>query len=218
MKTRSKFYVMKYVRYILCSVFALWSSILCADDPLQKLIEGNIRYTKSETICHTDWDVKRAALIEKQKPFAVIICCSDSRVPPEIIFDQALGALFVVRLAGNVVDEVALGSIEFGVSVLKASLIMVLGHSNCGAIDAALKGAKFDNHIQDVVDSVQPAVKAVNGESGDLLEKAIKANVRFVASQLKCAQPVIAPMVRRDAVKIVGGYYNLDTGKVDLID
>ncbi|MEI8365128.1 MAG: carbonic anhydrase [Parachlamydiaceae bacterium] len=208
---------MKISKIIFLFCIIGWGS-LCAEDPLQKLMDGNTRYVNSETICHTDWNVKRAALVQKQNPFAVIICCSDSRVPPELIFDQALGALFVVRIAGNVIDDLALGSVEYAVSNLKASLIMVLGHSNCGALSAALTETKFDNHIQDIMESLQPAVQAVKGESGDLLEKATKANVRFVISQLKCARPILAPLVLKDSLKIVGGFYKLDSGHVELVN
>ncbi len=94
----------------------------------------------SATVCHEDWSAKRLAQTQGQAPFAVIVTCSDSRVPPEIIFDQALGDLFVIRVAGNVVDDFAIGSIEYGVTVLGADTVLVLGHSNCGAVDGALKG------------------------------------------------------------------------------
>lgn len=189
-----------------------------SDDAMEKLTQGNQRYVNSETVCHDDWSAKRMAHAQQQKPFAVIVTCSDSRVPPEIIFDQTLGALFVVRVAGNVVDDFAIGSIEYGVKVLGANLILVLGHSNCGAVDAALKGLKFDNHIQTVLTAIQPAVEATKDESGNLLEKTTKANVRNVKERLKRSKPVLAQLIENGTLRILGGYYNLDTGKVEFLD
>jgi carbonic anhydrase len=187
-----------------------------AKDPLDRLIQGNSRYVNSQTVCHNDWTVKRSALLQSQKPYAVIVCCSDSRVPPELIFDQTLGDLFVVRVAGNVIDDFAIGSVEYGVDVLGANLVMVLGHSQCGAVNAALSGKTFDDHIQDVVNAIKPAVTAVKGESGDLLEKAIKANIKNVAAQLKASKPILGNLVEKGTLKIVEGYYQLDTGKVEI--
>src|SRR5262249_8904804 len=151
---------------------------------------------------------------EVQNPFAVIVSCSDSRVPPEIIFDQALGELFVVRMAGNIVDDFAIGSIEYGVSVLGANLILVLGHSNCGAVDAAMKGLKFDNHIQEVLNAIRPAI----GDVKDGLENAIKANVKKVEETLKTSKPVLSNLIEKGSLRVVGGYYDLSTGKVELLD
>lgn len=189
-----------------------------AKNPLERLVQGNQRYVTSKTVCHEDWAAKRAALLENQKPFAVIVTCSDSRVPPEIIFDQSLGDLFVVRVAGNIVDDFAIGSIEYGVNVLGANTVLVLGHSNCGAVDAALKGMKFDNHIQEVVDAIKPAVAATKKESGNLLEKTIKANVKFVEEKLKSSKPLLAKLVEKGTLRIAGGYYDLESGKVEFLE
>ena len=172
----------------------------------------------STTVCHDDWTAKRTALLNNQKPFAVIVACSDSRVPPEIVFDQSLGDLFVVRVAGNIVDDFAVGSIEYGVNVLGANLVLVLGHSNCGAVDAAVKGMKFDNHIQEVLNAIQPAVVATKGESGNLLEKTIKANVKIVEEKLKTSKPVLAKLIEQGTLRISGGYYDLESGKVEFLD
>jgi carbonic anhydrase len=185
---------------------------------LDKLIEGNNRYVNSETVCHEDWSAKRLAKAEGQAPFAVIVTCSDSRVPPEIVFDQALGALFVVRVAGNIVDDFAIGSIEYGVSVLGADLILVLGHSGCGAVEGALKGLKFDNHIQEVLNAIQPAVQASKKEKGDALENAIRANVKYVEAKLSKSRPVLANLLKEGNLTIVGGYYDLSSGKVDFFE
>ena len=184
----------------------------------ERLNQGNHRYVTSTTVCHDDWSAKRTALVQNQRPFAIVVSCSDSRVPPEIVFDQTLGALFVVRVAGNIVDDFAIGSIEYGVKVLGANLVLVLGHSNCGAVDAALKGMKFDNHIQSVLTAIQPAVNATKGQSGDLLEKTIKANVRNVEEMLRRSKPVLADLLEKGTLQIVGGYYDLESGKVEFLD
>ena len=181
----------------------------------EKLKQGNKRYVNSTTVCHEDWTAKRTALVDKQKPFAIIVSCSDSRVPPEIIFDQTLGHLFVVRVAGNIVDDFAIGSIEYGVSILGANLIVVLGHANCGAVDAALKGMKFDNHIQEVLNDIEPAVMATKGQRGNPLELATKQNVRNVKDTLKTSKPVLAKGFADGSLQIEGAYYHLDTGKVE---
>lgn len=187
-------------------------------NPLERLTQGNQRYVTSTTVCHEDWTAKRSALLENQKPFAVIVACSDSRVPPEIIFDQSLGDLFIVRVAGNVIDDFAIGSIEYGVNILGANLVLVLGHSNCGAVNAALKGMKFDNHIQEVVNAIQPAIAATKGESGNLLEKATKANIKIVEEKLKSSKPLLAKLMEQGTLRILGGYYDLESGKVELLN
>lgn len=186
-------------------------------DPLERLKQGNERYVNSDTVCHEDWTAKRVALADSQKPFAIIVSCSDSRVPPEIIFDQTLGHLFIVRVAGNIVDDFAIGSIEYGASVLGAELIVVLGHANCGAVDAALKGMKFNNHIQEIVSDIQPAVTAIKGKLGNSLELATKQNVRNVEETLKKSRPLLAKLFEEGNLKIEGGYYHLDTGKVEFL-
>lgn len=198
------------------SIFAV--DTMLDKTPLNKLIEGNLRYVNSTTVCHEDWSAKRLAQVKGQKPFAVIVTCSDSRVPPEIIFDQVLGDLFVIRVAGNVVDDFAIGSIEYGITVLGADLVVVLGHSNCGAVDGALKGLKFDNHIQEVLNAIQPAIASVKDSGGDVLEKATKANVANVEKILQTSKPVLAKLHAEGKIGILGAYYDLATGKVEFID
>lgn len=186
-------------------------------DPFKELMDGNARYVSSTTICQTDLHNRRAELVQKQNPFAVIVCCSDSRVPPEIVFDQHLGDLFVVRVAGNVIDTLALGSIEYAVQVLGSRLVMVLGHANCGAVNAALSGAKAPGHVEDILEKIQPAVEAARHDHGDLLENAIKANVRNSVAAIQGSEPILKPLVAKEKIKVVGGYYHLDSGKVELI-
>ncbi len=218
----SKFPIKLCIASLLLAFNPLSLSAVENENPIknsfERLIQGNQRYVNSNTVCHEDWTAKRAAQAEGQAPFAIIVTCSDSRVPPEIIFDQALGALFVVRVAGNVVDDLAVGSIEYGADILGANLILVLGHSNCGAVKAALKGMKFDNHIQNVLTAIQPAVNATKGQSGDLLEKTIRANVILVEEKLKTSKPVLANLLEKGTVRIIGAYYDLTSGKVDFLE
>lgn len=221
----NKFYIQLSFALSLTSI-ALLSPMLSlsaveanpSKNPLERLKQGNERYVTSTTVCHEDWTAKRSAVVQNQRPFAIIVSCSDSRVPPEIVFDQTLGALFVVRVAGNIVDDFAIGSIEYGVNVLGANLILVLGHSNCGAVDAAVKGLKFDNHIQSILTEIQPAVNATKGESGNILEKATKMNVRNVEERLRRSKPVLANLIEKGTVQIIGGYYDLESGKVEFLN
>jgi carbonic anhydrase len=165
-----------------------------------------------------------AALAEGQRPEAVIIGCSDSRVPPEILFDQGVGDLFVVRVAGNVVSgagAVVKGSIEYAVAELQVPLIMVLGHSNCGAVKAAV--THIDEHdplpgaINDLVGLIKPAVERVQTRPGDKLDNAIRANVALGVERLKSMAPILATAESEGRLKIVGATYELRTGRVSLV-
>lgn len=200
------------------SMVSLSAQVSSGKNAFDKLVAGNQRYINSETVCHEDWSAKRLAQAKGQAPFAVIVTCSDSRVPPEIIFDQALGDLFVIRVAGNVVDDFAIGSVEYGVTVLGADTILVLGHSKCGAVEGALKGLKFDNHIQEVLNAIQPAIEVTKRGSENVLEKAIKENVMLVERTLKTSKPVLAKLQDQGKLTILGAYYDLATGKVEFLD
>lgn len=201
------------------------TSVETSDQALEKLMEGNKRYmigTKSGHARRTE--ERRIEVAEKQYPFAVILACSDSRVAPEIIFDQGMGDIFVVRVAGNIVNPAnygVLGSIEYGALVLGAPLIMVLGHSRCGAVAAAIealqKGTTFPGSINNIVNTIKPAVEAVKGQPDDLLHNSILSNVKFGVDKLNGSAPVIGGMVKEGKVKIVGANYDLKTGKVELV-
>jgi carbonic anhydrase len=162
---------------------------------------------------------RREELANVQHPFAVIVGCSDSRVPPEIVFDQGLGDLFVVRVAGNVIDDHALGSTEYAVDHLGVRLIVVLGHQSCGAVKAARETiaakSKAPGHIQSLVTAIRPAVEAT--AKGDL-EATIKANVKDVVQALRSSTPILKAKVDSGDVRVVGAYYNLDTGAVTFLD
>jgi carbonic anhydrase len=195
------------------------------DQALKKLMEGNERYLKKPKSGHAGrTEERRIEVAEKQYPFAVILACSDSRVAPEVIFDQGLGDIFVVRVAGNIVNPTnygVLGSIEYGVLVLGAPLIMVLGHSRCGAVAAAIealqKGTKFPGSINNIVNTIKPAVEAVKDQPGDLLNNSIISNVKTGVNKLNGSVPVIADMVNEGKVKIVGANYDLKTGEVKIV-
>ncbi len=188
-----------------------------ADQALRTLIDGNKRYASLKQK-HPNQGLKRRAEVSKgQKPFAVIVGCSDSRIPPEILFDQGLGDIFVIRVAGNIVDDVALGSIEYAVDHLGATLVVVLGHSKCGAVTATVQGGEAHGHIGSIVKAIVPAVKKAKGKKGDLTDNAIRANVELVSKQVKTSTPILAKLVRAGKVKVVGAYYDIDSGLVEIL-
>ena len=162
---------------------------------------------------------RRAELTKSQHPFAIILSCSDSRVPPELVFDEGLGDLFIVRVAGNVLNDEGLGSIEYGVDVLGARLIVVLGHQSCGAVDAAMKTVaakgKAPGHIQSLVTAIKPVVVATPKAD---LETTIKANVKHVADALRSSTPILKGKVDSGDIQVIGGYYTLDSGAVTFLD
>ena len=162
---------------------------------------------------------RRAELIKSQHPFAIILSCSDSRLPPELVFDEGLGDLFIVRVAGNVLNDEGLGSIEYGVEVLGARLIVVLGHGSCGAVDAAMKTiaakGKAPGHIQSLVTALKPVVNSTPKAD---LETMIKANVKHVVDALRSSTPILKARVDSGEVQVTGGYYTLDTGAVTFLD
>jgi carbonic anhydrase len=162
---------------------------------------------------------RRGELTKSQHPFAIILSCSDSRVPPELVFDEGLGDLFIVRVAGNVLNDEGLGSIEYGVEVLGARLIVVLGHQSCGAVDAAMKTVaakgKAPGHIQSLVTAIKPVVDST--PKGDL-DTTIKANVKHVVDALRSSRPILKAKVDSGDVQVTGGYYTLDTGAVTFLE
>jgi carbonic anhydrase len=190
-----------------------------ADDALRRLMSGDKRFVagKSEEPHGAALVERRHTLAKDQKPFAVIVSCSDSRVPPELVFDASLGDIFVVRTAGEVVDAVGLGSIEYAIEHLGTRLVVVLGHQRCGAVSAAVSGATETGDIPDVLKAILPAVEETKGQSGDQIDNAVRANARDIAKHLQNAGPIIPPLVQTGEVKIVAAYYSLDTGRVELL-
>ncbi|CAN5910053.1 carbonic anhydrase [soil metagenome] len=213
---------MKSTIALACIITCAIATVNLAETPApaqwQRLLEGNSRFVSGQ-LQHPNQDAKRRSEVSSgQKPFAVIIGCADSRAAPEILFDEGLGDLFVVRLAGNIVDDAALGSVEFAVAKLGARIIVVLGHEKCGAVSAAVdavRGAAAPpGHIGAIVDAIKPAAASVHGKDGDELDNAVRANVLAVLERLKTASPVLTPLLQSGELSLVGARYDLDDGKV----
>ena len=190
-------------------------------DALKRLMEGNARYA-ANTPNERDFSAGRAARAQAQYPIAAILGCADSRVAPELTFDQAPGDLFVVRVAGNIVTPDLLASLEYGVQFLGAPLIIVLGHSGCGAVDAAIKVLKtkavLPGKLPQLVSAIKPAVVAVEKmQTGTLLDNAIAENVRRQVARLKSSPPVVQKSYTARKIDIVGGVYDIATGKDTLM-
>lgn len=190
-------------------------------DALKRLMDGNARYA-ANTPNERDFSSGRAARAQAQYPVASILSCADSRVVPDLVFDQSPGNLFVVRVAGNIVTPDLLASLEYGVQFLGSPLIVVVGHSGCGAVDAAIKvlktGAKLPGHLPELVTAIKPAViVAEKTKSGDLLDNAIAENVRRQVARLKSSPPVVENAFRGKKIDVVGGVYDIATGKVTLV-
>lgn len=187
------------------------------EDAKNLLISGNKRYVSGTPANKDTSESKRKDLaVNGQKPFAVVLSCSDSRVPPEIVFDQGLGDLFVVRDAGNVVDPVVLGSIEYGALQLNAPLIVVMGHEECGAVKAAIDGTEAFGSISSIVNKIKPLcdkLKASGVKKNDLYEKCTDENIKNSIAEIK-KSPVIKKLIAEKKLSIVGAKYNILTGKV----
>jgi carbonic anhydrase len=190
---------------------------LTGEQALEKLMAGNKRYAAGKPTRPNQTAKRRGELTRGQWPFAALLGCSDSRVPPEIVFDQGLGDLFIVRVAGNVADEPGIGSLEYAAAVLDTPLIMVLGHSACGAVSATLKGGQAPGQIGSIVRLIEPAVEKAKGQPGDALANAIHANVTLTVDRLKTTTPILSDRVEKKTLKIVGAHYDLATGRVELL-
>jgi carbonic anhydrase len=186
-------------------------------EALSLLVEGNQRYINNKRIHPNQSHKKRLELKNGQTPHTVILGCSDSRVPPEHVFDQGFGDLFVIRVAGNVIDDIVLGSIEYAVEHLGAGLLMVLGHSDCGAVQAARSYHKLGGHLPSIAEAIKEAVRSVAGGFGDL-NSVVRAHVRITAGHLRESLPVLAPLVDSGKLDVVSAFYDFDTGIVELLD
>jgi carbonic anhydrase len=186
------------------------------DRALQLLIKGNERFVENKRK-FPDQDWRRITQVApSQEPFAAILGCADSRVPAEIVFDQGFGNIFVCRVAGNVVTPEEIGSLEFAALVLGVKVILVLGHERCGAVKAAIEGGPLPGHIGSLTEAIKPAVESSKNQAGDKVENAVKANVRLQAQRCK-ASPVLNQLIEERKLKIVGAYYDLDTGKCTIV-
>ena len=188
-----------------------------ADEALARLTAGNARFV-SGNVTHPDQSPERRHALEKgQAPFAIVLTCADSRVAPELYFDQGLGDLFVLRNAGNVLDDHIVGSIEYAVEHLHARLIVVVGHEKCGAVAATVAGGHAPGHIHSIVDSLEPALESVKAQEGDKVDLTVRANARRVADILSRLEPIISESVKSGEVKVVAARYELGSGKVDFL-
>lgn len=207
----------------LTSQAAVPSNDIGGDVALQRLMLGNARYVANQTL-QRNFSAGRMARTTTQKPIVAILSCADSRVAPELAFDQGIGDVFVVRVAGNIVNEDGLASLEYAVKFLGVPLVMVMGHSNCGAVDAAIKVIKdnvvLPGHLPKLIDAIKPAVekaKLDNPAADALLPAAITQNVALNVQRIATSAPLLAGMVESKAIKVVGGIYDLATGRVTLI-
>ena len=196
------------------------ANVITPEEALKRLMDGNARYSSNQTKVD-DFAATRKALTKGQNPFASILSCADSRVSPELCFDQGRGNLFVNRIAGNYVNDLMIANIEYGVAVLNAPLIMVLGHTECGAvkaaIDAADQGTQYPGHIQTITTALSGAVQAGKKQKGNLMNEVIRANIRISVKSLQNSTPLISKLVNEKKVMVVGGIYDLATGKIELV-
>jgi carbonic anhydrase len=204
-------------------------SNLSADDALERLLTGNRRFCNSIRSTDSLLGARRAELVEDQHPFAIVLGCADSRVPAEIVFDQGLGDLFVIRVAGNIVAPSGIGSVEFAAERFGTRLVLVLGHSRCGAVQATLESI-LDPHAEppsenlySIVRRVRPAVESLvatdlRKDRMALLQEAVRANVRASVAQLRSGSSLLERLIEREGFAVAGGEYKLETGEVELIE
>ena len=185
---------------------------------LEKLLDGNRRFLLGQRY-HQNMDEElRKRTLNAQAPIAAILGCSDSRVAPEIVFDQGIGDIFVVRTAGNVLDIVGIGSMEYAVEHLHVPLIVVLGHQRCGAVSAALQGIESLGHVNSVIEKIAPAIEKSRNLVGDIVTNVVDTNVLHVVDQLRSCKPILSEMVKKGNVEVVGARYDLDTGRVVILE
>ncbi len=185
-----------------------------SEQSLKKLVDGNKRYVIGKAV-NPDRDKKRREEIAKaQHPFVVILTCSDSRVSPEVIFDQGLGDIFEIRNAGNLVDDVVLGSIEYAVEHLQVPLVVVLGHERCGAVSAAVAGGEVPGHISSITEILKNSVEKAKSQKGDTVDIAVNENIDEMVKKILEDKPIMEELIKEGKVKVVGAYYDLDSGEV----
>jgi carbonic anhydrase len=188
-----------------------------AADPVERLLEGNRRFVQARQRHPDATPRRRREVAGGQHPFAVVLACADSRVAPELLFDTGLGDLFTVRVAGNLLNDENVASIEYAVEHLHVPLVVVLGHERCGAVAAALEKKELPGHLGSLARGLAPAVAAAEGRQGDRLDLAVRANVEHVVQALRASHPILAEHAAKGALRIVGARYDLDTGEVELV-
>lgn len=188
-----------------------------AEEVLEILKDGNKRFVSGKLEHPNHCEESRQSLVSGQEPIATVLTCADSRVPPVDIFDQGLGDLFVVRVAGNVIGDHTLGSIEYAVKHLHTPLVIVMGHTSCGAVGAVASGAALEGHIATLGPAIQTAIKNVNEMEGDLINNASKELARQISVKIAQSEPIVAELVTSGAVKVVPAYYDLLSGEVEFL-
>jgi carbonic anhydrase len=196
---------------------SLSPSSLSPDEALEKLLAGNERFAQHHPEYPDQSEARVHEVAQAQHPFATVLSCADSRVPAEIIFDQGIGDIFDVRIAGNIATPEALGSIEYAAVLLETPLLMVLGHERCGAVTAAVQNEPLPGAIGTFVKAILPAVERVKNQAGDRIDNAVTANVQYQIEQLQQASSLLTARVQAGQLKIVGGRYDLDSGRVTLV-
>ncbi|PSB07300.1 carbonic anhydrase [filamentous cyanobacterium CCP2] len=192
-------------------------SSLSSDEALQKLMEGNQRFIQHHPQYPDQSEARLLEVAQAQHPFATVLSCADSRVPAELIFDQGIGDIFDVRIAGNIATAAAIGSIEYAVVLLETPVLMVLGHERCGAVTAAVQNKPLPGEIGTFVEAILPAVERVKNQPGDTVDNAVNANVQYQIEQLLQRSNLIAERVQSGKLKVVGSRYDLDTGAVTIL-
>lgn len=188
---------------------------LTPEDALRHLMEGNARFASDNLAAlGKSLNLLRQHAVEGQQPFACVLACADSRVPVELIFDQTIGHLFVARVAGNFLTPEIIGTLEYGAAILGTQVILVLGHSSCGAVTATMKGDPVPGQISSLFSYIQPSIAKANGS----IESAVKENARMQAHLLAESSPLLAGLVKEGKLKVVAGYYDLGSGRVSLLD
>ncbi len=190
---------------------------LDSQQALDRLLVGNRRYMTMRQVHPRQTVIHRQNLVEGQHPFAAILSCSDSRVPSELIFDQGLGDLFIVRTAGHALNEVVIASLEYAVFALRVPLVMVLGHGQCGAVTAVVTAQDLPGYLPSLVSSLRPALASVNLAAADGIDEAIRANTRFTAKYLATHSTVIQQAMDQANLRIVAGYYDMSKGSVEVL-
>ena len=189
-----------------------------ADQALSELWEGNRRFQRDESVGPRRNGARRASVADVQAPFAAVMACSDSRVPPELIFDQGLGDLFVVRVAGNVIGSDALGSLEYAAEHLEVSVIVVLGHSRCGAVSAAIRGESGSPHVEGILAALRPAVEATAALRGDRVANAAREHARRLVAELPTRSSVLRHRGDTGRLAVVAACYDVSTGAVERLE
>jgi carbonic anhydrase len=205
------------VSHPLCLLAQNPTPVLSPEAALHALMIGNGRFCRGQSLHPRQGALRRKSLVAGQTPIATVLSCSDSRVTPELIFDQGLGDLFVIRDAGNSVDDEVLGSIEYSVEHLGTQLIVVVGHEKCGAVTAAVKGDHEGTHVDAVLIPLNLAVQQTKGRPGDQVNNAVRDNILIVVDELKKSQPVLAHFLASGKLQIVGAEYHLESGKVEFL-